>query len=109
MNMMEAEDQASSAWQPDELAAARQQINDIDDQIVALLTKRFEAVTQVNEAKRVAHLPVMDHSREDQVLDRVANQDTNPETRAYMRNIFKTIMKNARDYQAQLKQTQDRS
>lgn len=97
--MMETNENESGAWQPSELTAARQQINDIDDQIVSLLAQRFEAVTKVNEAKAAANLPIMDHSREDQVLDRVAGKDPNPETRAYMRNIFATIMSNSRDYQ----------
>lgn len=101
--MMDTKNNASDAWQQGELAAARQKINQLDDQIVHLLAQRFDAVTKVNEAKLAADLPVMDHGREDQVLDRVANQDPNPATRAYMRNIFKTIMKNARDYQDVLK------
>ncbi|GAX01524.1 chorismate mutase [Secundilactobacillus silagei] len=97
--MMETKDNATGAWQPNELTAARQQINDIDDQLVRLLAQRFEAVTKVNEAKKTANLPIMDHGREDQVLDRVTGNDPNPETRAYMRHIFATIMKNSRDYQ----------
>ncbi len=34
---METNENDSGAWQPNELTAARQQINDIDDQIVKLL------------------------------------------------------------------------
>lgn len=103
--MMETNENESGAWQPSELTAARQQINDIDDQIVKLLAQRFEAVTKVNEAKAAANLPIMDHNREDQVLDRVTSMDPNPETKLYMRNIFATIMKNSRDYQDYLTKT----
>ncbi|MTV82862.1 chorismate mutase [Lactobacillus sp. CRM56-3] len=102
---METKDNASGAWRPNELAAARQQINQIDDQIVKLLAQRFDAVTKVNEAKQSADLPVMDQGREDQVLDRVTNKDPNPETHVYMRQIFETIMKNSRDYQTHLTNT----
>lgn len=102
--MMVSQDETEKgAWQPNQLAAARQQINQIDEQLVDLLTQRFEAVIQVNQAKQTAHIPVMDQGREDQVLDRVAQSDPNPATRAYMQDIFKTIMRNSRAYQAQLK------
>lgn len=103
--MMATNKNDSGAWQPNELTAARQQINDIDDEIVRLLAQRFDAVTKVNEAKAAANLPIMDHGREDQVLDRVMGNDPNPETRIYMRNIFATIMENSRDYQDYLTKT----
>ncbi|WP_235995442.1 chorismate mutase [Secundilactobacillus yichangensis] len=103
--MMATNENDSGAWQPNKLTAARQQINDIDDEIVRLLAQRFDAVTKVNEAKAAANLPIMDRGREDQVLDRVMGNDPNPETRIYMRNIFATIMKNSRDYQDYLTKT----
>ncbi|GAX06658.1 chorismate mutase [Secundilactobacillus pentosiphilus] len=103
--MMVTNENDSGAWQPSELTAARQQINDIDDEIVRLLARRFDAVTKVNAAKAAADLPIMDHGREDQVLNRVMADDSNPETRIYMRHIFETIMKNSRDYQDYLTKT----
>lgn len=103
--MMVQNEDETGAWQPSELAAARQQINDIDDEIVTLLAQRFAAVTKVNEAKAAANLPIMDHGREDQVLNRVTSQDPNPATKRYMRNIFATIMKNSREYQDYLTKT----
>lgn len=90
--------------QPEALAEARRQINRIDSELVALLAERFDAVTQVNDAKQAANLPVMDHGREDQVLKRVADKDPNPQTRQFMQAIFKTIMAESRNYQDQLKQ-----
>lgn len=103
--MMVTNENDSDAWQPSELTAARQQINDIDDEIVRLLAQRFDAVTKVNDAKAAADLPIMDHGREDQVLNRVMANDSNPETRIYMRHIFEAIMKNSRDYQDYLTKT----
>ncbi|WP_065101424.1 MFS transporter [Secundilactobacillus collinoides] len=84
------------------LTTARKEINHLDKDIVKLLAKRFDAVTMVNEAKRASNLPVMDHGREDQVLKRVAENDPNPETRAYMQDIYTHIMRNSREYQAKL-------
>ncbi|MCH5463370.1 chorismate mutase [Lactobacillus sp. LC28-10] len=103
--MMVTNEDETGVWQSNQLTAARKQINDIDDEIVALLAQRFDAVTKVNEAKAAANLPIMDHGREDQVLDRVTGQDSNPATKRYMRNIFATIMKNSREYQDFLTKT----
>lgn len=97
----------STSEQPKMLTVARQRINTLDQQIVGLLAQRFDAVTMVNEAKRTANLPVMDHGREDQVLDRVAQLDPNPATRKYMRDIYQHIMRNSRDYQDDLTAARD--
>ncbi|MBT9670647.1 MFS transporter [Secundilactobacillus kimchicus] len=84
------------------LTAARQRINHLDRLIVRLLAKRFDAVTAVNEAKQEAHLPVLDASREERVLERVAHFDPNQRTKPYMQEIYKTVMSASRDYQHDL-------
>lgn len=82
------------------LAVAREEINDVDQQIVKLLAQRFRAVTQVNEYKCTHHLPILDRQREQQVLAKIAKQPIDPELTPYLQEIFKSIMTQSRQYQA---------
>jgi len=54
-----------------DLENLRRNIDDIDDQIVVLLFKRFEITREVGLLKANNHLPAHDHSREDQILSRL--------------------------------------
>ena len=53
------------------LASCRKQIDDTDQQIVALLNQRARVVAEVGKIKREAHLPVAAPAREQQVLDHI--------------------------------------
>ncbi|ETY74656.1 chorismate mutase [Lactiplantibacillus fabifermentans] len=81
------------------LTSQRQQINQIDHQIIKLLNQRFETVTTIGELKQQAQLPVLDASREQRVLDRVAQQSQQAQHTPYLQAIYKTIMANSRAYQ----------
>ena len=54
------------------LTASRQQIDEIDKQITALLEERMKAVAAVAAYKKAHRMPVLDASREAAVLDKVA-------------------------------------
>ena len=56
----------------DELAACREEIERIDDQIVALLVQRLALGRRTGELKRRAGLPMIDPTREAEVIRRVA-------------------------------------
>ncbi|PAK65653.1 chorismate mutase [Lactococcus lactis] len=47
-------------------------------------------------------MPVLDNSREKQVLEQVAKLDDDPDTQSYLQNIFQEILKNSRNYQHHL-------
>ncbi len=88
------------AWQSSEdLAGARQQINQIDKKIVKLLRQRFEAASQVADIKKDRGLPVFDASREEAVLERVTAMDPDKGTRQYIWNIYRSIMENTRSFE----------
>ncbi|WP_243681676.1 chorismate mutase [Lacticaseibacillus manihotivorans] len=53
------------------LAQARQHINELDQQIAALLAERFETVDEIARLKKAAQVPVKNQAREAQVLDQV--------------------------------------
>jgi len=83
------------------LAHERQQINQIDQQIVKLLNQRFETVTTIGELKQASNLPVLDAKREAIVLGRVAKQSRQAAHTPYLQAIYQAIMANSRAYQAQ--------
>lgn len=55
----------------DELARCREQIERIDNDIVALLARRMQIGKRTGELKRAANLPILDPTREAAVIRRV--------------------------------------
>lgn len=60
----------------DELRRLRERIDNIDDQILDLLARRFDTVRSVIEVKHAAGIPVRIQSRIDQVIDRAEDRGT---------------------------------
>ena len=52
----------------DELQKAREQINEIDEQMAELFQKRMQAVESVIAFKKQHGMPVLDASREEEVI-----------------------------------------
>lgn len=86
----------------EQLHQAREEINGIDHDLVKLLEKRFEAVNAVYEYKRRHQTPVLDQSRQQQVLDQVGRQVTDSKSVPYLQAIFTEIMHQSRRYQDDL-------
>jgi chorismate mutase len=55
----------------DRLEACRQQIDSLDQELVALIQRRAQVVQEVANIKREAHLGVKDSNREQQIIDKV--------------------------------------
>lgn len=51
-----------------ELQKLREQINQIDDELLTLLHQRQSIVHEIGKQKQLAHLPLRDFTREQQVL-----------------------------------------
>jgi chorismate mutase len=83
------------------LAQARQHINELDQQIAALLAERFETVDEIARLKKAAQVPVKNQAREAQVLDQVADAIGSDQLAPHARKIFVTIMAESRAYQNQ--------
>lgn len=83
-----------------DLDMIRSQINQLDEELVALLEKRMELVDQVTAYKRATGKPVLDASREQAVLDRVGSLVENPDYRSAIVATFSDIMAQSRAYQA---------
>lgn len=83
------------------LAEYRAQIDSVDRQIVELLNKRATIVHNVGVLKKAAGLPVSVPSREQQVLDRVAEAGKDgPLPPAILGRIYQTILREMRTWEA---------
>src|SRR4051812_12285086 len=75
-----------------DLTALRDEIDRVDDQILALLDRRAAVVQQVGELKRrrseTFHVP----SRERAVLERLMSRASGPFPRGAVRPVFREIM-----------------
>ncbi len=77
----------------------RKQIDEIDSQLLPLFLKRMECSRSVAEYKRANNMPVLDKSREQQILDNKAAR-VSDELQTPVRDFFSGIMKISRSFQA---------
>ena len=85
------------------LEELRQEINQIDDDLVVLLEKRMNLVSQVAAYKQKTGKAVLDTKREEVILGRVADHVENPVYKDTILATFKDILKKSRAYQGQKK------
>ena len=79
----------------------RQEIDQIDDQIVKLLEERMHLVEGVVAYKKSSGKPILDTKREEIIFEKVRNR---VEDKCYQETIvatFSDILKRSRDYQDQ--------
>ena len=79
----------------------RQEIDQIDDQIVKLLEERMHLVEGVVAYKKTSGKPILDTKREEVIFEKVRNR---VEDKRYQETIvatFSDILKRSRDYQDQ--------
>lgn len=85
-----------------DLQAIRVQIDEVDKDLVKLLEKRMKLVSQVVAYKQEKGVPVLDRSREEVILDRVAGRVDDDQYRYTIRKTFESILAHSRDFQAQV-------
>lgn len=84
-----------------DLDSIRQEIDQIDDQIVKLLEERMQLVESVVAYKKASGKPILDTKREEVIFEKVRNH---VEDKRYQETIvatFSDILKRSRDYQDQ--------
>lgn len=86
-----------------DLHQIRKDIDQIDQELVALLEKRMVCVSQIIEYKEQQGLPVLDQEREREVLEKVGSLVTDEQYRATIQAQFKDLMARSRDYQEEVK------
>ena len=84
-----------------DLKSIRQEIDQIDDQIVKLLEERMQLVEGLVAYKKASGKPILDSKREEVIFEKVKNR---VEDKRYQETIvatFSDILKRSRDYQDQ--------
>jgi chorismate mutase len=75
-----------------EISDWRQKIDELDEQIVQLISKRAEAAKAIGEIKRVSKLPVYEPGREQAVFDHVRSVNRGPLADAEMLHVYERII-----------------
>ena len=81
-----------------DLTQIREEINQVDDQLVKLFVQRMELASQVAAYKRENNMPIFVPAREREILKKVAEQ-AGPEFGSYTRLLYATIMDLSRSHQ----------
>ena len=76
----------------------RQQINEIDKELTELFNKRMDVSLEVAKYKLENNMPILDKSRERDVLERVASF-SEPDIQNYSRILYADILNLSRSYQ----------
>ena len=82
-----------------DLDIIRQEIDQIDDQIVKLLEERMHLVEGVVAYKKVSGKPILDTKREEAIFEKVRSRVSNKKYEESIVAIFSDILKRSRDYQ----------
>lgn len=83
-----------------ELSDIRKEIDEIDSQLLPLFLRRMKCAEQVAAVKKEKNLPIFNAQREQEILDRAAEQAG--EYSEAIRGIYSTMMSVSRDRQYQL-------
>ncbi|GAB7231961.1 chorismate mutase [Facklamia hominis] len=78
----------------------RKTIDHIDRQIVALFEQRTRTVEKVAAIKLANQLPILDASREDQVIKKVQSYLTDPSLKEDLAELYIELMRLSRRHQA---------
>ena len=70
----------------------RQKIDELDEQIVRLISKRAEAAKAIGELKQAADLPVYEPGREQAVFDHVRAVNPGPLADTEMLHVYERII-----------------
>lgn len=81
----------------------RKEIDQIDQELVALLERRMACVSEVVAYKIEKGLPVLDQGRENKVLEKVGSLVTDEQYRTTIQAQFQDMMKRSRDFQEEVR------
>jgi chorismate mutase len=70
----------------------RRKIDEMDEQIVRLISKRAEAAAAIGDLKRATELPVYEPHREQEVFDHVRAANPGPLADAEMLHVYERII-----------------
>lgn len=89
----------------DDLEKFRNEINNIDEELLNLLKKRMQISVNVGKYKKENNIPILNSKREDEVIKKVVNlnhsntiMDMNENNISLDDNFIESIWKNIMDY-----------
>ena len=85
-----------------ELERVRVDIDDIDDQILALISKRARHIVTVVGLKSLDHRALRDPGREERILQRVTSRNQGPFPPDSVRRVFRAIIDASFDLEERL-------
>lgn len=77
----------------------RKQLDEIDDQLIDLFSRRMRLVSEVAAYKKENGLPILDTGRENTILERLS-QKAGEELGPYAKSLYHTLFTVSRAYQA---------
>lgn len=86
----------------DELELLRQEIDDIDGQLVNLVERRMDAAVKVAEYKKKNGIEIYNGKRESEVIQKNVKKLKNKNYEITLRRFFLTLMELSRDIQKQI-------
>lgn len=75
-----------------EIADWREKIDNLDEQIVRLLSERAAAAVAIGEIKRQSAAPIYEPQREQQVFEHVRCVNPGPLTDAQLQDVYERLM-----------------
>lgn len=86
------------------LSKQREQINQIDQQLVKLLQQRFAVTDEVGQIKKQAGIPVLDTTREALILDKIAQSVADDQMKEIIVRLYQHIMAESRQQQLNIQE-----
>ena len=83
------------------LKKIRQEIDKVDDELIARLTHRMQLARELGKLKAENHLPIHDPEREEFIINRLSKAAGDYLTKDHLRKIYKTIFSIAQDIEYQ--------
>jgi chorismate mutase len=79
----------------------RERVDEVDKELIRALNERARIVQEIMALKAEAGAPVYDPKREEEILQRVVEQNMGPIYDSSMRDIFELILHRIRDLEIQ--------
>lgn len=92
----------------EQLRDIRQEINDIDTEIVALMNRRLMLALSASAAKLTEHAPVLDLSREDEVIAHVCELNQGPMSDDTLITFYLELLRQSRQLQLEVRANPDK-
>jgi len=86
----------------DELQTFREEIDRIDQEMLALFSERMAIVSKIADYKMAKDMIVYDQNREDEVVNKNLGNCSNDEYKPYYKEVLDVILRVSKEYQKQL-------